>query len=99
MNYKYKEEIAAYLGRILDKDAFDGKGLIYGMGHAIYSLSDPRERIFKGYVEKLALEKHMEKDLRLYNEVEEIAPALIAQKKHIQKCVSPQCGLLQRVCL
>ncbi|MGN0141723.1 MAG: citrate/2-methylcitrate synthase [Roseburia sp.] len=84
-----KEEIAAYLGRILDKDAFDGKGLIYGMGHAIYSLSDPRERIFKGYVEKLALEKHMEKDLRLYNEVEEIAPALIAQKKHIQKCVSP----------
>ena len=84
-----KEEIAAYLSKILNGEAFDHKGLIYGMGHAVYSLSDPRERIFKGYVEKLAMEKHMEKDLLLYNTIEETAPILIAQKRNIQKGVSP----------
>ena len=84
-----KEEIAAYLSKILDGEAFDRKGLIYGMGHAVYSLSDPRERIFKEYVEKLAIEKHMEKDLLLYNTIEETAPLLIAKKRRIQKGVSP----------
>lgn len=84
-----KEEIAAYLGKILEGEAFDQKGLIYGMGHAVYSLSDPRERIFKGYVEKLAMEKSREKDLLLYNTIEEVAPVLIAQKRHMQKGVSP----------
>lgn len=84
-----KEEIAYYLGRILDGKEFDKQGLIYGMGHAVYSLSDPRERVFKGYVEKLAIEKNREKDLLLYNTIEEIAPVLIAEKRHIQKGVSP----------
>lgn len=84
-----KEEIAAYLSKILDGEAFDGKGLIYGMGHAVYSLSDPRERVFKGYVEKLAMENKKEKDLLLYNTIEEVAPVLIARKRHIQKGVSP----------
>lgn len=84
-----KEEIEAYLSRILDGQAFDKKGLIYGMGHAVYSLSDPRERVFKEYVEKLAIEKKREKDLLLYDTIEEIAPRLIAQKRHIQKGVSP----------
>lgn len=84
-----KEEIAAYLGKILEGEAFDGKGLIYGMGHAVYSLSDPRERIFKGYVEKLAIEKKRDKDLLLYNTIEELAPELIAKKRQIQKGVSP----------
>ncbi|MDD6811539.1 MAG: citrate/2-methylcitrate synthase [Lachnospiraceae bacterium] len=84
-----QEEIAAYLSKILDGEAFDGKGLIYGMGHAVYSLSDPRERVFKGYVEKLAMEKKKEKDLLLYNTIEEVAPVLIARKRHIQKGVSP----------
>lgn len=84
-----KEEIAAYLNKILEKEAFDGKGLIYGMGHAVYSLSDPRERIFKSYVEKLAVEKHREKDMLLYNTIEELAPDLIGQKSRIQKGVSP----------
>jgi citrate synthase len=84
-----KEEITRYLSKILDKEAFDGKGLIYGMGHAVYSLSDPRETIFKKYVEKLAVEKHCEKDMRLYNNIEEIAPVLIAEKRHIFKGVSP----------
>jgi citrate synthase len=84
-----KEEIANYLSKILDKQVFDKKGLIYGMGHAVYSLSDPREKIFKSYVEKLAVEKHCEKDMRLYSNIEEIAPILIAEKRHIFKGVSP----------
>ncbi|MDD6201954.1 MAG: citrate/2-methylcitrate synthase [Lachnospiraceae bacterium] len=84
-----KEEIADYLSRILDGKEFDKKGLIYGMGHAVYSLSDPRERVFKGYVEQLAMEKKRDKDLLLYNTIEEIAPVLIAKKRHMQKEVSP----------
>lgn len=88
-DYSDKEEIAAYLSKILDKEAFDGKGLIYGMGHAIYSLSDPRERVFKEYVEKLALEKQRQDDMMLYQNIEEIAPKLIAEKRKIYKGVSP----------
>lgn len=84
-----KEELAAYLTKIINKDAFDRKGLVYGMGHAVYSLSDPRERVFKGYVEKLAAEKGRDKDLALYQGVEELAPKLIAQYRHIYKGVSP----------
>lgn len=88
-DYSDKDEIADYLGKIIRKDAFDRKGLVYGMGHAVYSLSDPRERIFKKYVEKLAAEKGREKDLMLYNNVEEIAPRLIAEHRKIYKGVSP----------
>ena len=78
-----------YLSKILDKQAFDRKGLIYGLGHAVYSISDPREGIFKGYVEKLAKAKGREKDLELYLNVERIGPELIAEKRHIFKGVSP----------
>lgn len=88
-DYSDKDEIADYLGKIIRKEAFDRKGLVYGMGHAVYSLSDPRERIFKNYVEKLAAEKGREKDLMLYNNVEEIAPRLIAEHRKIYKGVSP----------
>ena len=88
-DYSDKDEIADYLGKIIKKEAFDRKGLVYGMGHAVYSLSDPRERIFKNYVEKLAAEKGREKDLMLYNNVEEIAPRLIAEHRKIYKGVSP----------
>ncbi|MBQ7838249.1 MAG: citrate/2-methylcitrate synthase [Clostridia bacterium] len=84
-----KDEVAAYLTKIINKDAFDRKGLVYGMGHAVYSLSDPRERVFKGYVEKLALEKGREKDLELYRNIEELAPEIIAQHRRIYKGVSP----------
>lgn len=84
-----QEELAAYLSKIINKEAFDRKGLIYGMGHAIYSLSDPRERVFKAYVEKLALEKGRETDLELYRNVEELAPQLIAKHRKIYKGVSP----------
>lgn len=88
-DYADQQEIISYLTRILDKEAFDKKGLIYGMGHAVYSISDPRERIFKQYVEALAKEKGRENDLVLYENVEKIAPQLIAQKRKIFKGVSP----------
>ena len=84
-----KEALEDYLAKIIDKEAFDRKGLVYGMGHAVYSLSDPRERIFKGYVEKLAAEKGRGDDLTLYRNVEELAPQLIAKHRRIYKGVSP----------
>ena len=88
-DFSDKDEISAYLSKIVNKEAFDRKGLIYGMGHAVYSLSDPRERIFKSYVKKLANEKDRQQDLLLYESVEELAPKIIAEKRHIYKGVSP----------
>ena len=84
-----KEALEDYLAKIINKEAFDRKGLVYGMGHAVYSLSDPRERIFKGYVEKLAAEKGRGDDLTLYRNVEELAPQLIAKHRRIYEGVSP----------
>ena len=84
-----KDEIAWYLDKILNKQAFDHKGLIYGMGHAVYSLSDPREKVFKRFVQRLAAEKHREHDLELYENIEELAPQLIARQRKIFKGVSP----------
>jgi Citrate synthase len=88
-NCSDKEALEDYLAKIINKEAFDRKGLVYGMGHAVYSLSDPRERIFKGYVEKLAAEKGRGDDLTLYRNVEELAPQLIAKHRRIYKGVSP----------
>mgnify|MGYP002608283118 CR=1 FL=1 len=88
-DYSNKEEISQYLSKILAGEAFDNKGLIYGMGHAVYSLSDPRERVFKGFVEQLAKAKHREEDMLLYNNIETLAPELIAEKRKIYKGVSP----------
>lgn len=88
-DYHDKDEITAYLEKILKKEAFDKKGLIYGMGHAVYSLSDPREIIFKNFVEQLAVEKHHSDDMALYNNIEEIAPKLIGKGRKIFKGVSP----------
>lgn len=88
-DYSDKDEVAAYLSKIIDKEAFDKKGLIYGMGHAVYSQSDPRERVFKRYVEELAAEKGREEDLLLYENIETLAPELIAKKRNIFKGVSP----------
>ena len=88
-NCSDKEALEDYLAKIINRDAFDRKGLVYGMGHAVYSLSDPRERIFKGYVEKLAAEKGRGDDLTLYRNVEELAPQLIAKHRRIYKGVSP----------
>ncbi len=88
-DYEDKDEIEAYLERIVDKQAFDQKGLIYGMGHAVYSLSDPREKVFKKYVKELAWEKERNKELQLYENIEELAPKVIAEKRRIYKGVSP----------
>lgn len=88
-DYHDEEEIEHYLDKILNKEAFDKKGLIYGMGHAVYSLSDPRERVFKGFVEQLANAKGRAEDMALYNNIESIAPMLIAKERKIFKGVSP----------
>lgn len=88
-DYHDEEEIEHYLDKILNKEAFDKKGLIYGMGHAVYSLSDPRERVFKGFVEQLANAKGRAEDMVLYNNIERIAPMLIAKERKIFKGVSP----------
>ena len=83
-----EEAIKAYLGKLLDKQAFDKKGLIYGMGHAVYSLSDPRARIFKSFVERLARAKGRDEEFRIYSAVERLAPEVIAEKRKIYKGVS-----------
>lgn len=84
-----EEEIASYLDKILNKQAYDRQGLIYGMGHAVYSLSDPREQVFRRFVEELAHDKGKDKDLMLYENIEKIAPMLIAKERKIYKGVSP----------
>ena len=81
-------EVRAYLLRLVRREAFDQKGLIYGMGHAVYSLSDPRARIFKNFVAALAREKGRSADYDLYEMVERLAPAVIAEERHIYKGVS-----------
>jgi citrate synthase len=83
-----EDEVREYLYRLLDKQAFDRSGLIYGMGHAVYSISDPRAVIFKGFVEKLATEKHRHKDFELYSMIERLAPEVISEKCRIYKGVS-----------
>ena len=85
---KDENEVKEYLGKILDKEVFDHQGLIYGMGHAVYSLSDPRAQVFKSFVNQLAKEKHHEDDYALYTMIEKLAPEVIAKKRHIYKGVS-----------
>ena len=87
-DWEDEEAVRDYLNKILNREAFDKKGLIYGMGHAVYSLSDPRARVFKGFVEQLATEKGREKDFALYSMVERMAPEVISQKARIYKGVS-----------
>lgn len=82
-------ELTDYLLKILNKEAFDKTGLIYGMGHAVYSLSDPRAEIFKKYVEKLCIEKGREDEFELYTRVADIGGKIIADKRKIYKGVSP----------
>lgn len=83
-----EEAVRQYLNDLLDKKAFDQRGLIYGMGHAIYSISDPRAEIFKGFVKQLAVEKGYEKEYALYETVEHMAPEVIAQKRKMYKGVN-----------
>ena len=83
-----RDAVKAYLRSLLNREVFDRKGLIYGMGHAVYSISDPRAQIFKSFVEKLAHEKGREDDFALYTMVEELAPEVIAEERRIYKGVS-----------
>ena len=87
-DWEDRDEVAAYLAKILHKEAFDGAGLVYGIGHAVYSLSDPRAMLFKQFVEKLSVEKGTEKEYRLYALIEQLAPELIAKERKMYKGVS-----------
>ncbi len=83
-----EEEVEQYLAKILNKEAFDKSGLIYGMGHAVYSISDPRARVFKKFVEMLSEEKGKHEEFLLYDRVEKLSSALIAKNRKIYKGVS-----------
>lgn len=83
-----EEEVEHYLRKLLHKEAFDKKGLIYGMGHAVYSKSDPRAEIFKGFVKQLSEEKGRMEDFNLYSMIERLAPQVISDERKIYKGVS-----------
>lgn len=87
-NWEDEDEVSDYLHRLLNKQAFDNAGLIYGMGHAVYSLSDPRAKILKSFVEKLSIEKGMTNEFILYSNVERLAPEIIASERKMFKGVS-----------
>ncbi|MGE5543586.1 MAG: citrate synthase, partial [Bacillota bacterium] len=82
------DEIEAYLTKLLNKEAFDRSGLIYGVGHAVYSISDPRSVILRNQVARLAAEKGMEHEFKLYQNVERLAPQVIGRFRKIYKGVS-----------
>ncbi len=88
-DYTDEEEVGAYLKKLLHKEAFDNAGLIYGIGHAIYSLSDPRAITFKGFVEEMVHAKGYEKEYSLYQTVERIAPKIISSERKVYKGVCP----------
>lgn len=101
INVKNTDEIKDYLVKLLDKQAFDKAGLIYGMGHAIYSLSDPRADILKDCAKKLAKEKGQDEEFALYETVASFAPEIIADRRKMYKGVSPNVdfysGLIYRM--
>lgn len=101
VNPKDKDSVAAYLTALLDKEAFDRSGLIYGMGHAVYSESDPRAELLMEFAAELAEEKGCEEDYRLYSLVAETAPEIISSKRRMYKGVSPNVdfysGLIYRM--
>lgn len=87
-DWEDEDAIRDYLRGLLNRERFDRSGLIYGMGHAVYSISDPRAKILRYSVEKLSAEKHLEKEFSLYSKVEQLAPQVIAAERHIYKGVS-----------
>lgn len=86
-DWEDEEELKGYLRKLLHKEAFDHAGLIYGMGHAVYSISDPRAKVFKGFVQKLSVEKGREKEFALYDRVERLASQVIGEERRIYKGV------------
>jgi citrate synthase len=87
-DWEDEDEVRNYLSAVLQKRAFDNAGLIYGIGHAVYSISDPRANIFKGFVNKLSVEKDRVAEFKLYNLVESLAPEVIAKERKMYKGVS-----------
>lgn len=87
-DWEDEDAIKDYLQKLLHGEAFDKSGLIYGMGHAVYSLSDPRAEVFKKFVENLAKEKNRVREYKLYSKVEQIAANLICKERKIYKGVS-----------
>ncbi len=87
-DWKDEDEVADYLRKVLRKEEFDHSGLIYGIGHAVYSISDPRAEIFKIFVEELAKNKGQEDEFKLYTTVEKLAPKLIGEERKIYKGVN-----------
>lgn len=87
-DWEDEDEIKQYLTDLLHKRAFDKAGLIYGIGHAVYSISDPRARVLKRFVEKLSKEKGLDKEFAFYSSVERLAPEVIAKERKIYKGVS-----------
>ncbi len=86
-DWEDEEQITQYLNDVLDKKAFDKSGLIYGVGHAVYSLSDPRAKVFKSFVEKLAEENGKMEEFKLYNKIETLAPQIIMNRRRVFKGV------------
>ncbi len=87
-DWEDEDQVGAYLKKLLHKEAFDHAGLIYGVGHAIYSKSDPRAVVFKSFVEKLSEEKGLHKEFALYSLVEKLAPKIIEGERQMYKGVS-----------
>ena len=98
-DWKNDDEIYAYLEKIVNKEAFDQSGLIYGMGHAVYTLSDPRAVILKEYARSLSEEKGLTEEFMLYSKVEQLASELVTGRKNLHKRNLLQCRLLQRICV
>ena len=86
-DWKDEDEVSDYLRKLLRGEAFDHQGLIYGMGHAVYSTSDPRELIFKEFVEKLSKEKGLSEEFELYSLIEKLGPKIISEERHMFKGV------------
>ena len=87
-DWSNEEEVRNYLKQLLHKEAFDRSGLIYGMGHAVYSVSDPRAKIFKDFVKRLSDEKGKTEEYNLYALVERLAPEVIQEERQTYKGVS-----------
>lgn len=101
VNTEKEQEVKKYIIDLVEKKAFDKKGLVYGFGHAVYSISDPRAEVLKEFAKALCVEKGKEDEFALYEMVERLAPEIIAEKRKIYKGVSPNVdfysGLIYRM--
>jgi citrate synthase len=87
-NTRDEGQVADYLTKLLNKEAYDRSGKIYGIGHAIYSVSDPRAKVFEGFVKQLSAASGRTEEYELYSLVAKLAPELIAERRRMYKGVS-----------